>query len=112
MSSVIRHPSSTFPATRLRRSRMTGWCRELVAEHRLHPADLIWPVFIHEGKNTATPVPSMPGVHRMTLDILVEKAKEAHQLGIKAIALFPQIDTKLKSPYGDEALFPENLVCR
>ena len=102
----------TFPATRLRRTRRTAWCRELVAEHRLHPSDLIWPVFIQEGTNTETPIASLPGVSRMTLDVLVVKAKLAHGLGIKAIALFPVIDEKLKSPFGDEALFPENLVCR
>lgn len=105
-------PSSSFPSTRLRRTRMQPWCRELVAEHRLHPSDLIWPVFIQEGKNTETPIASMPGVTRITLDILKEKSKLASQLGIKAIALFPVIDTKLKTPRGDEALSADNLVCR
>jgi len=103
---------ATFPATRLRRSRHAAWCRDLIAEHRLHPCDLIWPLFIQEGKNTETPIASLPGVSRVTLDILVEKAKLAHRIGIKAIALFPMIDEKLKSPYGDEALFADNLVCR
>ncbi|MDE3060016.1 MAG: porphobilinogen synthase [Pseudomonadota bacterium] len=101
-----------YPRTRLRRTRMQGWCRELVAEHRLHPSDLIWPVFIQEGKNTETPIPSMPGVNRITLDILAKKAKTASQLGIQAIALFPVIDSKLKTPNGDEAFNPDNLVCR
>lgn len=102
----------SFPATRLRRTRLQPWLRELVAETRLHPSDLIWPVFIQEGTNTATPIASMPGVFRITLDILVAQAKEAHKLGIPAIALFPVIDPKLKSPMGDEALFADNLVCR
>ncbi len=106
------HSHTSYPATRLRRTRMSAWCRELVAEHRLHPSDLIWPVFIQEGKNTETPVASMPGVSRLTLDILVQKAREARALGIQAIALFPAIDDKLKSPMGDEALFENNLVCR
>jgi porphobilinogen synthase len=103
---------SRFPETRLRRSRLQGWSRELVAEHHLQPSDLVWPVFIQEGSNTETPVASMPGVSRITLDILVKKAKSARQLGIPAIALFPLVKDELKSPYGDEALFPENLVCR
>jgi porphobilinogen synthase len=103
---------SSYPHTRLRRTRMQPWCRELVAECRLHPSDLIWPVFIQEGTNTATPVASMPGVFRLTLDLLVAQAKEAKSLGIPAIALFPVIDDKVKSPLGDEALFENNLVCR
>jgi porphobilinogen synthase len=108
------HATATgqFPHTRLRRTRMQGWCRELVAEHRLHPSDLIWPVFIQEGMNTETPIASMPGVFRITLDLLKEKTKLANQLGIKAVALFPLVKPELKSPYGDEALFDGNLVCR
>ena len=105
-------PPTSFPTTRLRRNRRQPWLREMLAECRLHPSDLIWPVFIQEGTNTETPIPSMPGVSRITLDILVKKAKLAAQLGIPAIALFPVIAGNLKSPYGDEALFPENLVCR
>ncbi len=104
--------TSTFPSTRLRRTRMQPWCRELVAEHRLHPSDLIWPVFIQEGKNEETPVASMPGVTRMSIDIVAKKTKSVFQLGIRAIALFPQVDDKLKSPLGDQALFHDNLVCR
>lgn len=104
--------SGQYPAARLRRTRMQPWRRELVAEHRLHASDLIWPLFIQEGKNTATPIPSLPGVARLTLDLLVARAKEARDLGIPAIAIFPVIDPKLKSPMGDEALFPDNLVCR
>jgi len=103
---------ATFPQTRLRRTRMKAWCRELVAEHRLHPSDLIWPVFIQEGKNQETPVTSMPGVARLSLDILVKKAKAANALGIKAMALFPATPDKLKTPNGKEALNPKNLVCR
>jgi porphobilinogen synthase len=113
--SLIPNPQSlmpAFPATRLRRTRLAPWCRDLVAQHRLQPSDLIWPLFIQEGKNTEVPIPSLPGVSRITLDLLVKRAKSAYQLGIKAVALFPVIDDKLKSPYGDEALFPDNLVCR
>ncbi len=73
---------NSYPHTRLRRTRMQGWCRELVAEHRLHPSDLIWPVFIQDGTNTETPIASMPDVSRLTLDVLVKKTKSARQLGI------------------------------
>jgi porphobilinogen synthase len=104
--------SSSFPSTRLRRLRRAPWLREMVAEVRLHPSDLIWPVFIQEGENTATPISSMPGVFRLTLDLLVKQAKEAAALGIPAIALFPVVDSKLKTERGDEALNPDNLVCR
>jgi len=105
-------PSSTFPATRLRRLRSHGFLREMVAEHRLHASDLILPIFIQEGKNKETPIGAMPGVSRLSLDLLVKKAKDAYALGIPAIALFPVVDDKLKSPVGDEALFEDNLVCR
>jgi len=104
--------SSSFPSTRLRRLRRAPWLREMVAEVRLHPSDLIWPVFIQEGKSTATPISSMPGVFRLTLDLLVKQAREAAELGIPAIALFPVVDGKLKTEHGDEALNPDNLVCR
>ena len=101
-----------FPETRLRRPRMNGWSRELLAEHHLNASDLILPIFIQEGKNTQTPIASLPDVNRVTLDILLDKAKEAHDNGIRAIALFPLIAPELKSPLGDEALFEKNLVCR
>ncbi len=105
-------PHITFPSTRLRRTRMNAWCRELVTEHRLHPSDLIWPVFVQEGSNTETPIASLPGVSRITLDILVKKAKSAAQLNIPAIALFPAIDPALKSADGALAWSDDNLVCR
>lgn len=91
---------------------MQPWLRDLTAEARLHPSDLILPVFIQEGKNAATPVASMPGVARLTLDLLVKKAKEVKSLGIPAIALFPAVDGKKKTHHGKEALNKNNLVCR
>lgn len=105
-------PSSFFPRTRLRRTRMNGWSRELLAENHLRASDLILPIFIQEGENKRTPIASLPGVSRVSLDILVELAKEAYGHGIRAIALFPLVPEELKSPYGDEALFEKNLVCR
>ncbi|MDA0833403.1 MAG: porphobilinogen synthase [Planctomycetota bacterium] len=101
-----------FPYTRLRRLRQHDWSRRLTAEHQLSVDDLIWPVFVHEGKNTRTPIASMPGVERLSIDLVVEAVTEAAELGIPVVALFPATDPTLKDPDGKEALNPENLVCR
>jgi porphobilinogen synthase len=103
---------SQYPATRMRRLRRHDWTRRMVAENTLSPADLIWPVFIIEGEKTREPVGSMPGVERLSLDLLVEAAREAAALGIPAIALFPRIDPAKKTDDGREAANPDNLVCR
>ena len=105
-------PFGQFPLTRPRRNRRHPWLRRLVAENGLTPDDFIWPVFIQEGAKQRTPVPSMPGVDRLSLDLLVDSVKEARDLGIPAVALFPATPADRKSPDGDEALNPENLVCR
>jgi porphobilinogen synthase len=84
----------------------------MVAETVLTPADFIWPCFVIDGKDRAEPVASMPGVDRLTIDRLVAKAREAHDLGIPAIAIFPYTDPSLKTPEAEEAWNPENLVCR
>jgi porphobilinogen synthase len=83
-----------------------------VREHRVSPSDLIWPVFVIEGTGAEVPVPSMPGVSRLTIDRLVERAREAADLGIPAIAAFPVTDPKDKTPDGDPAWDPDNLICR
>ncbi len=101
-----------FPNIRLRRTRMNEWSRKLLAENHLRASDLILPIFIQEGTNIKTPIESLPDVYRVTLDILVEQVKEARDFGIRAVSLFPYIEPSLKSPYGDEGLFNENLVCR
>jgi porphobilinogen synthase len=101
-----------FPTTRLRRNRREDWSRRLVAETRLSVDDLIWPVFVQEGQNQRTPVASMPGVDRLSVDLFVEAAKEARDLGIPAIAIFPETDPKAKTPDAREAYNPDNLVCR
>ncbi len=101
-----------YPRTRLRRNRRHAWSRALVAEHTLTPADLIWPVFVQEGKSKRTPIPSMPGVARLTVDELVKDARRAAKLGIPAIALFPVVPANRKSEDGDEAWNADNLVCR
>ncbi len=100
-----------YPRTRLRRNRRDAWSRALVAEHRVTPADLIWPVFVQEGKAKRTPIPSMPGVARLTIDEVVKDARRAAKLGIPAIALFPVVPQELKVEDGDEAWNPDNLVC-
>ncbi|MBI3452256.1 MAG: porphobilinogen synthase [Rhodospirillales bacterium] len=101
-----------YPRTRLRRNRRDAWSRALVAETRLSPADLIWPVFIQGGKGERTPIASMPGVARLSIDELIKDAGKAAKLGIPAIALFPQTPAARKSEDGAEAFNPDNLVCR
>ncbi|MCP4191676.1 MAG: porphobilinogen synthase [Planctomycetaceae bacterium] len=103
---------SRYPNTRMRRNRRHEWSRRLVREMQLSPADLIWPIFIRDGDNEREPVPSMPGVERLTIDLAVEAVGRAKQLGIPAVALFPVTDPALKTPDAEEALNPENLVCR
>ncbi|MGH7089601.1 MAG: porphobilinogen synthase, partial [Stellaceae bacterium] len=100
------------PRIRMRRNRRAEWSRRLVAEHVLTPADLIWPVFVHDGPSAREPVPSMPGVHRLSVSVLVDAAGEAEALGIPLIALFPATPPERKTPDGEEAVNPENLVCR
>jgi porphobilinogen synthase len=104
--------AGSFPAVRLRRNRMHGWSRRLVAENVLTSADLIWPLFVSEGNSTRAPVASMPGVERISVDLAVAAAREAAGLGIPAIALFPYTDPKLRSEDGREAFNEDNLVCR
>jgi porphobilinogen synthase len=101
-----------FPGVRLRRARRTPWSRRLVAEHRLCVEDLIWPLFVVEGRNKRIPVASMPGIERLSIDNVVATAREAADLGIPAIALFPNTDPGLRSDDGREAFNADNLVCR
>ncbi|MGQ0664737.1 MAG: porphobilinogen synthase [Pseudomonadota bacterium] len=101
-----------YPRTRLRRNRRDEWSRTLVAEHRLAASDLIWPIFVREGKGKRTPVSSMPGVARLSIDELTKDARRAVKLGIAAIALFPFVPPALKSEDAEEACNPDNLVCR
>jgi porphobilinogen synthase len=105
-------PIGGYPSTRLRRNRADAWSRRLVAETRLDPADLIWPLFVLEGTGMLQPVASMPGVERRSIDLLVQAAGEAMALGIPAVALFPAVDPALRSDDAAEACNPDNLVCR
>ena len=102
----------SFPALRMRRLRRHDWSRRLVAESTLTPADFIWPLFVIDGQNTRQPVASMPGVERRSVDLAVEAAKEARDLGIPVIALFPNTDPDLKTEDGREATNDNNLICR
>ena len=101
-----------FPASRQRRLRQAPWMRAMVAETTLCPADFIWPCFVIEGEDRAEPVPSMPGVERLSIDRLVGAAEEAARLGVPAIAIFPQTDPAKKTEGCEEAWNPDNLVCR
>ena len=101
-----------FPRSRPRRLRRAPWIRAMVAEHRLAPADLIWPCFVVEGEETEEPVASMPGVARLGIARLVKAAERAATLGIPAIAIFPQTPEERKTAACEEAWNPENLVCR
>jgi len=103
---------SGFPATRLRRNRRSDWSRRLVRETTLTPDDLIWPIFLMEGKNERSAVASMPGVERLSVDLAVKAAEKAAALKLPAIALFPYTETSLRDEQGSEALNPGNLVCR
>ena len=104
--------SPEFPRTRMRRTRQAPWSRDLVRETTLHAADFIWPIFVVEGEGRVEPVGPMPGVDRISIDIAVERAREAADLGIPCIALFPNIDRSLRTEDCAEAWNPDNLVCR
>jgi porphobilinogen synthase len=97
---------------RMRRNRRTDWTRRLVRETTLTVDDLIWPVFVVDGEGVSTPVPSMPGVSRLSVDLVVREAEKAAALGIPALALFPYTDPSLRDEQGSEALNENNLVCR
>jgi len=101
-----------FPLGRPRRLRRDAFTRNLVREHTLSPHDLIYPVFVQEGERRKDAVTSMPGVERLSLDLLLPVAEQCVALGIPVIALFPVIDAQLKTPSGDEAFNPDGLIPR
>ncbi len=103
--------TGSYPATRLRRTRATDWSRRLVSESRLSVDDLIWPVFVTDGEQNV-PVSSMPGVERYTLNSIVDAAKNAADLGIPLLALFPNTPADKRTADGIEATNKNNLVCR
>lgn len=101
-----------YPAARLRRLRRTRALREMVQETRLSAADLIWPVFIRDGAGVEEPIPSLPGVARLSLDRMLRAAESAHAMGIPAICLFPYTDQSLRTETCEEAWSPDNLTNR
>ncbi|MEY2770945.1 MAG: Delta-aminolevulinic acid dehydratase [Pseudomonadota bacterium] len=105
------HPAP-FPLSRPRRLRRDDFTRDLVREHRLTAHDLIYPVFVLDGQQQRQPVASMPGVERLSLDLLLPVAQDCVALGIPVMALFPVIDPALKDPTGREATNPDGLVPR
>jgi porphobilinogen synthase len=104
--------SQAFPAARLRRIRAAAWSRALFAENVLTPADLIWPLFIAAGEGVEEPCASLPGVSRWSVDRLADRAREARDLGIPCVALFPNTPHDLRSEDAREALNRDNLICR
>ncbi len=104
--------TGSYPGSRMRRLRRHDFSRRLVCESRLSTDDLIQPLFLREGTNHSEDVPSMPGVQRLSTDLLVEKAARLYELGIPAIVLFPIIDPSAKSDDAREAYNPEGLVPR
>ena len=102
----------SFPGTRMRRNRGDDFSRRMVSENVLTANDLIWPVFVLEGDKKRESVASMPGVERLSIDLLVDAVGEAAGLGIPAIALFPNTDPSLKTPDAEEAYNSDNLICR
>ena len=105
-------PTRTFPSTRMRRNRRTPWLRNLVRENTLTPADLIWPIFVVGGTGERQAIVSMPGVERLSVDLVVQAVKDARDLGIPMVAIFPFIEENLKTPDAAEAWNNDNLVCR
>ena len=108
----MRPTVAPFPAARLRRTRRTRGLRGLVRETALLPEDLIWPVFVQDGDDASTPVSSMPGVARLTIDRVVRAAEEALALGIPALCLFPYVDPDSRTEGCEEAWNPDNLANR
>ncbi|MBU3076339.1 porphobilinogen synthase [Sphingomonas quercus] len=103
---------TSYPALRLRRTRIAPWSRALVAETVLTPSDLIWPLFVTDGSGVEDPIATLPGVSRWSVDRAVERAREARELGIPCLALFPNTPRDLRTEDGREALNPDNLMCR
>ena len=100
----------TFPTTRLRRNRSTGFIRKLVSENKIDTSDLIYPMFLIDGKNKIEQIDSMPGIVRHSLDNFLKEAEEVYRLGVPAIAIFPNIEASLRDAEGSEATNREGLV--
>ncbi len=104
--------TGSYPNTRLRRTRSTTWSRALHRETQLTSADLIWPLFVTDGEGVEEPIASLPGVSRWSVDGVVARAREAVELGIPVVALFPNTQADKRSDDGAEAHNPDNLMCQ
>ena len=109
---MTRAPLASYPALRPRRLRQADWIRRLVRESAVTPADLIWSMVVHDGEAPRVPVPSMPGVERLSVREAAKTALQARALGIPAIAVFPHIDGRKKNAAGDEAGNPDGLIAQ
>jgi len=107
-----KHDMSFLAGRRMRRLRQSDWARAMVRETELLPRDLIWPLFVIEGQNEKTQIKTMPGVERLSIDLMVEAARQARDAGIPALAIFPNTPDHLRSENGAEAHNPDNLMCR
>jgi len=103
---------SSFPYLRMRRGRVAPWMRSMLAEHRLHPSDFIWPLFVCDGSDCEEPISSLPGVSRWSVDKLPGRVRLAAELGIPCVALFPNTPDDLRTDDAREALNSDNLICR
>jgi porphobilinogen synthase len=103
-------PPTPFPLARPRRLRQSAWIRDLVAENRLHVSDLIWPIFIHDRDIAREPIGSLAGVDRLSIAEAVKEAKEARDLGIKVLALFPHLNEKIRTSDARAAVDPDGLI--
>ena len=104
--------TASYPAMRMRRGRSAPWIRAMLAEHRLHSSDLILPMFVCEGSGCEEPIASLRGVSRWSVDRVADRAREAAALGIPCVALFPNTPDALRTEAAEEALNPDNLLCR
>ena len=102
----------SYPGTRLRRNRKTEWSRRLVSENVLSPNDLIWPIFLTNGKNQKNQISTMPGVYRYSVDKIEKVVEKAIKLKLPLLALFPHTQKMIKDQKGSEALNENNLVCK
>lgn len=107
-----KRPLARFPALRLRRPRLQDWSRRIYAENVLGPDDLIWAIILKDGQGVREPIDAMPGVSRLSPDEAVKAAKEARALGIPVLALFPYTGADDRTPEGEAATNPDNLMCR
>ncbi len=112
MAAAAGRSAGAFPRVRMRRNRRDAWTRRLVAENAVSVNDFIWPIFVAEGSGKREEISAMPGQFRWSPDRIAEAAREAADLGIGAVAVFPEIDKAKKDPDGSDAVNPDNIVAQ